>query len=47
MNFDQKIVDWMVAEFKKNEGIDLSNDRMAMQRLREAAEKQKSNYPVF
>ena len=31
----------MVAEFKKNEGIDLSNDRMAMQRLREAAEKAK------
>ena len=29
-DFDQKIVDWMVAEFKKNEGIDLSNDRMAM-----------------
>lgn len=46
-DFDQKIVDWMVAEFKKNEGIDLSNDRMAMQRLREAAEKQKSSYPVF
>ena len=40
-DFDQKIVDWMVAEFKKNEGIDLSNDRMAMQRLREAAEKAK------
>ena len=40
-DFDQKIVDWMVAEFKKNEGIDLSNERMAMQRLREAAEKAK------
>ncbi|MDY6029825.1 MAG: molecular chaperone DnaK [Acidaminococcaceae bacterium] len=40
-DFDQKIVDWMVAEFKKSEGIDLSADRMAMQRLREAAEKAK------
>ena len=40
-DFDQKIVDWMVAEFKKNEGIDLSTARMAMQRLREAAEKAK------
>ena len=35
------IVDWMTAEFKKSEGIDLKNDRMAMQRLREAAEKAK------
>lgn len=40
-DFDQRIVEWMVAEFKKNEGIDLSNDKMAMQRLREAAEKAK------
>ncbi len=40
-DFDQKIVDWMVAEFKKMEGIDLSSDKMAMQRLREAAEKAK------
>ena len=37
-DFDKKIMDWMVDEFKKAEGIDLSNDRMAMQRLREAAE---------
>ncbi len=40
-DFDQRIIDWMVSEFKKAEGIDLSNDRMAMQRLREAAEKAK------
>lgn len=40
-DFDQKIIDWMVAEFKKAEGIDLSKDKMAMQRLREAAEKAK------
>ena len=40
-DFDQKIIDWMVSEFKKAEGIDLSSDRMAMQRLREAAEKAK------
>ncbi len=40
-DFDQKIVNWMVAEFKKAEGVDLSNDKMAMQRLREAAEKAK------
>ena len=40
-DFDQRIIDWMVDEFKKAEGIDLSNDRMAMQRLREAAEKAK------
>lgn len=38
-DFDKKIMDWMVDEFKKAEGIDLSTDRMAMQRLREAAEK--------
>ncbi len=40
-DFDQKIVGWLVAEFKKAEGIDLSADKMAMQRLREAAEKAK------
>ncbi|MDD2361364.1 MAG: molecular chaperone DnaK [Oscillospiraceae bacterium] len=40
-DFDQKIVDWMVAEFKKDNGIDLSKDKMALQRLREAAEKSK------
>ena len=40
-DFDQRIIDWMVDEFKKSNGIDLSNDRMAMQRLKEAAEKAK------
>ena len=40
-DFDQRIMDYLVAEFKKAEGIDLSNDRAAMQRLKEAAEKAK------
>jgi molecular chaperone DnaK len=40
-NFDKAIVDWLAAEFKKNQGIDLSQDRMALQRLYEAAEKAK------
>ena len=40
-DFDQRIINWMVAEFKKTEGIDLSADNIAMQRLREAAEKAK------
>lgn len=40
-DFDQKIIDYLVAEFKKSEGIDLSQDKMAMQRLKEAAEKAK------
>jgi molecular chaperone DnaK len=40
-NFDQKIIDWLISEFKKDQGIDLSKDRMALQRLREAAEKAK------
>ena len=40
-DFDQKITDYMLAEFKKNEGVDLSNDKMALQRLKEAAEKAK------
>lgn len=40
-DFDQRIIDWMVSEFKTSEGIDLSNDKMAMQRLKEAAEKAK------
>ena len=40
-DFDQKIINYLVAEFKKVEGIDLSGDKMAMQRLREAAEKAK------
>jgi molecular chaperone DnaK len=40
-NFDKAVVDWMVAEFKREQGIDLSQDRMALQRLYEAAEKAK------
>ncbi len=40
-DFDSKIVDWMVAEMKKEQGLDLSGDRLAMQRLREAAERAK------
>jgi molecular chaperone DnaK len=40
-NFDKAIVDWMAAEFKKDQGIDLAQDRMALQRLYEAAEKAK------
>ena len=40
-NFDKAIVDWMVAEFKKDQGIDLGQDKMALQRLYEAAEKAK------
>ena len=40
-DFDQRIIDWLISEFKKAEGIDLSGDKMAMQRLKEAAEKAK------
>src|SRR5512140_2367800 len=40
-NIDQRIVEWLLAEFKKDQGIDLSRDPMAMQRLKEAAEKAK------
>jgi molecular chaperone DnaK len=40
-NFDQRIIDWLVGNFKNDYGIDLSQDRMALQRLREAAEKAK------
>ena len=40
-DFDQRIIDWLVAEFKKDQGIDLSKDPMALQRLKEAAEKGK------
>src|ERR1700744_6693794 len=38
-NFDQKILQWMIEEFKKDQGIDLKTDKMALQPLREAAEK--------
>ena len=40
-NLDQKVIDWLVAEFKKDNGVDLSQDAMALQRLKEAAEKAK------
>jgi len=40
-DFDQRIIDWLIAEFKKDSGIDLSGDKMAMQRLKDAAEKAK------
>src|SRR5436189_1982345 len=40
-NLDQRIMDWITSEFKKSDGIDLSRDRMALQRLKEAAEKAK------
>ena len=40
-DFDQRIIDWIISEFKKTEGIDLSNDKMAGQRLKDAAEKAK------
>jgi len=41
-NLDQRVIDWIVAEFKKDQGIDLGKDKMALQRLKEAAEKAKS-----
>jgi molecular chaperone DnaK len=40
-DYDQKVIDWLVAEFKKEQGIDLAKDRMSIQRLKEAAEKAK------
>ncbi len=40
-DFDQRVIDWLVEEFKKDQGIDLKKDRMALQRLKEAAEKAK------
>ncbi|ATO43714.1 molecular chaperone DnaK [Loigolactobacillus coryniformis] len=42
-DFDQKIIDWLVAEFKQDNGIDLSKDKMALQRLKDAAEKAKKD----
>ncbi|MDY4003143.1 MAG: molecular chaperone DnaK, partial [Ligilactobacillus saerimneri] len=42
-DFDQAIIDWLVAEFKRDNGIDLSQDKMAMQRLKDAAEKAKKD----
>jgi actin-like ATPase involved in cell morphogenesis len=43
---DQRIIDWMIAEFKKTDGIDLSKDRMALQRLKEAAAKAKMELSI-
>ncbi|MNS46649.1 Chaperone protein DnaK [compost metagenome] len=40
-NFDERVMDWLIAEFKRDQGVDLSNDKMALQRLKEAAEKAK------
>src|SRR5690606_5317328 len=40
-NFDIRILEWMISEFKKDQGVDLKNDKMALQRLKEAAEKAK------
>ncbi|HEY3092249.1 MAG TPA: molecular chaperone DnaK [Vicinamibacterales bacterium] len=40
-NLDQRVIDWIISEFRKSDGIDLSKDRMALQRLKEAAEKAK------
>src|SRR4026208_651601 len=40
-NLDQRVIDWIITDFKKSEGIDLGKDRMALQRLRESAEKAK------
>jgi len=40
-NFDEKLIEWIIEEFKKDQGIDLTDDRMALQRLREAAERAK------
>jgi molecular chaperone DnaK len=40
-NLDQRVIDWIIAEFKKDQGIDLGKDKMALQRLKEAAEKAK------
>jgi len=41
-DIDQRIIDWLIAEFKKDNGIDLSKDDLALQRLKEAAEKAKN-----
>ena len=45
-DFDKRIMDYLMEEFKKAEGIDLSQDKMAVQRLRDAAEKPRLNYPA-
>lgn len=45
--FDQVIIDHLVSEFKKENGIDLSKDKMALQRLKDAAEKAKKIFPAY
>ena len=45
-DFDKRIMDWLVSSFKAETGVDLSGDKMAMQRLKEAAEKQRLSCPV-
>jgi molecular chaperone DnaK len=40
-DIDERLIEWIIEEFKKDQGIDLSNDKMALQRLKEAAEKAK------
>jgi molecular chaperone DnaK len=45
-DFDDRIINWLVDEFKKDQGIDLKNDKMAMHRLKEAAERPSTNFPV-
>lgn len=45
-DFDQRIINWIVGEFKKSNGVDLSQDKMAMQRLKEAAEKARLSFPA-
>src|ERR1700746_262538 len=44
-NIDQRLIEWIIEEFKKDQGIDLSKDKMALQRLKEAAEKAKIEFP--
>jgi len=46
-DWDQRIIDWLVKTFKDTEGVDLANDKMATQRLQEAAEKRRSSSPLF
>lgn len=46
-DFDQVIIDYLVSEFKKDQGIDLSKDKAAVQRLKDAAEKAKKNFPAY
>ncbi|WP_404989902.1 Hsp70 family protein [Companilactobacillus paralimentarius] len=43
-DFDQKIIDWLVEQFKAKNGVDLAQDKMALQRLKDAAEKAKKDY---